>query len=91
MIDGRNVFDSPIRKDIKTYENIIKIVIGQENYKLIAIHLSKQQVFFVDPKAIHKINVTGNLDQTEGAWIVLILQEVKKSILNFFQRTMRVL
>ena len=73
MIDGRNVFDSPIRNHIKTYENIIKIATGQENCKLIAIDLSKQQAFHVDPKVIHQINVTRNLDQAEGAWMVLIL------------------
>ena len=29
MIDGRNFFDWPMRKDIRTCENIQKIVIGQ--------------------------------------------------------------
>ena len=55
--DGRNVSDQPINDDIKTYENIRKIVTGQGddyttgclldyhyfngNYKMIAIDLSK--------------------------------------------------
>ena len=59
MIDGRSLFDQPIDSMAKTYENIRKIAIGQgydyttgclldysyfkENYKLIAIDLSKQQ------------------------------------------------
>ena len=54
--DGKNVFDQPVNKDTKTYENIRKIVTGQEddyttgylldypyfkeNYKMIAIDLS---------------------------------------------------
>ena len=29
MIDGRNLFDQPINKDIKTYENIRKTATGQ--------------------------------------------------------------
>ena len=56
-IDGKNVFDQPINNNVKTYENIIKIATGQgddyatgcltdypyfkENYKIIAIDLSK--------------------------------------------------
>ena len=59
MIDGKNFFDQPINNDYKTYENIRKIATGQagdyttgclldypyfkENYKMIAIDLSKQQ------------------------------------------------
>ena len=29
MFDGRNVFDQPIKNDIRTYENIRKIATGQ--------------------------------------------------------------
>ena len=31
MIDGRNVFDQPIKSFLKTYDNIRKITIGQED------------------------------------------------------------
>ena len=31
MIDGRNVFDQPVKDDIKSYENISKITTGQED------------------------------------------------------------
>ena len=57
MIDGKNVFDQPIKNDKVTYENIRKIAIGQgedyitgclldytyfkKYYKMIAIDLSK--------------------------------------------------
>ena len=30
MIDGKNVFDQPIKDDIKTYVNIIKIETDKE-------------------------------------------------------------
>ena len=68
MIDGKNFFDQPINSDLKTYENIAKIATGQgddyttgclldysyfkENYKMIAVDLSKQQVLDADPRAI---------------------------------------
>ena len=68
MIDGRNFFDQPINSMTKTYENIRKIAMGQgddyitgclldytyfkENYKLIAIDLSKQQALDADSRAI---------------------------------------
>ena len=67
-IDGRNVFDQPINSMTKTYKNIRRIATGQgddyttgclldysyfkENYKLIAIDLSKQQALDADPRAI---------------------------------------
>ena len=68
MIDGRNFFDQPIDSMAKTYENIRKIATDQgddyttgclldysyfkENYKMIAIDLSKQQALDADPRAI---------------------------------------
>ena len=58
MIDGRNLFDQPIKNDVKRYNNIRKIATGQGDnhtteclidylqfkkyYKLIAIDLRKQ-------------------------------------------------
>ena len=58
MIDGRNLFDRPINSMSKTYENIRKIATGKgddyttgcfldysyfkENYKMVAIDLSRQ-------------------------------------------------
>ena len=29
MIDGHNVFDQPVKNDLRTYDNIRKIVTGQ--------------------------------------------------------------
>ena len=71
MINGKNVFDQPIKNHIKIYENIQKITSGQgddyttgclldcnyfiKNYKMITIHLSKQQALDADPKAIQKL------------------------------------
>ena len=56
MIDGRNLFDLPIKNYLQTYDNIRKIATGKyttgclldypyfkKYYKLIAIDLSKQR------------------------------------------------
>ena len=94
MIDGKNVFDQPIKSYIKTYENIRKIKTGQRDdyttgclldynyfknhYKMIALDLSKQQTLDVDPKAIQQINFTLYLDGNDSRLIFFIIEEVKK-------------
>ena len=91
MIDGKNFFDQPINSMTKTYENIRKIATGQgddnttgclldysyfkENYKLIAIDLSKQQELDLDPRAIQQVNFIANLDRNDGATIFFISEE----------------
>ena len=73
MIDGKNFFEQPINNDVKTYENIRKITTSQgddyttgylldypyfkENYKMIAMDLSKQQALDADPKVIQQTNL----------------------------------
>ena len=68
MIDGKNIFDHPIKNDTKTCDNIRKITTDQrddyttaclldysyfnKHYKKIAIDLSKQQGLGVNPKAM---------------------------------------
>ena len=79
MIDCKKFFDQPINSKRKTYENIRRIATGQgddsttgclldysyfkENYKMIAIDLSKQEALDADPRAIEQINFTANLDR----------------------------
>ena len=79
MIDGGNVFDQPINGMNKTYEKIRKIATGEgddyktgcllnypyfkENFKMIAIDLSRQNELDVDPRAIQQINFRANLDR----------------------------
>ena len=78
MIDGQNFFDQPVKKNLKTYDNIRKIETGQgddyttgclldynyfsEYYKMIVIDLSKKQALDAVLKAIQQINITGNLN-----------------------------
>ena len=68
MINGKNLFDQSVKNDLRTYDNILKITIGQGDdytivclldytyfkkyHKLIAIDLSKQPKLNADPKPI---------------------------------------
>ena len=96
IIDGRNFFFLSIKNDLKTYDNIKKIVTGQGDdyttgwlldysyfkkyYKLIAIDLSKQQD--ADLKAIQQIIFTENLDREEGLTMFFIIEETKERFLT---------
>ena len=54
------------------------------------IDLSKPQALNTGPKSIQPINSTGNLDRT-GQTTVFIIEELKETILDFSQRTVKVL
>ena len=107
MIDGRKVFDQPINSMSKTYENIGKIATGKgdeytagclldypyfkENYKTIAIDLSRQNELDADPRAIKQINFTAKLDRAGNTTIFFIIEEAKDAIFEFSQGTVKVL
>ena len=77
MIKGQDFFDQPVKSNLRPYDNIQRIAIGQGDdyttaclldynyfnnyYKMIAIDLREQQALDADLKAIQKINFTGNL------------------------------
>ena len=62
---------------------------------MLAIDLSKQQALDVDPKAIQKINFTGNLyrgeDLNDNTTMFFITEEAKETTLGFSQGTVKVL
>ena len=58
---------------------------------MIAIDLSKQQALDADPRAIQQINFTSNLDRAGNTRIYFIPEEVKETVLNFLQITVKVL
>ena len=96
MIDGKNVFDQPVKRDMRTYDNNQKIATGQGDgyttgcllhynyfnnyYKMIAIDLSKQQAFNADSRAIKQINFSGNLNQAKGATVFFTIEEAKETV-----------
>ena len=107
MIDGKNFFDQPVKSDMRTYYNIRKIATGQGDdyttgclldynflkkyYKMIEIDLSKLKALDADPEAIQQINFTGNLERDDGAIMFFIIEESKETVLDFSQRTIKVL
>ena len=107
MINGENFFDQPIKNNKVKYDNIRKIAIGQgddyttgclldypyfaNTYKMIAVDLSKQQALDADPRAIQQFNFTANLDRDGNTRVYFILEEAKKTILDFSQGTVKVL
>ena len=78
IINGKSFFDQPVKSSIRTYDNIQNIATGRgddyrigcllgynylnKHYKKIAMDLSKQQAPDANPKSIHQINFTGDLD-----------------------------
>ena len=63
----------------------------KENYKMIAIDLSKQQVLDADPRAIQQINFTSNLDRAGNTTMFFVIGEAKETVLDFSQITVKVL
>ena len=59
--------------------------------KIRAIDLSKQQALDANPKAIHQINFTRNMDRNNNRLLFCITGEVKETILDFSQGTVEVL
>ena len=58
---------------------------------MIAVDLSKQQALDADPKAIQQINFTANLDRAGNTRLYFILEEVKQTVFEFSQGTVKVL
>ena len=94
MIDGKNIFDQPVKNNKVAVENIRKIATGQgddyataclldyiyfkDYYKMIAVDLSKQQALDADAKVIQQINFTTHLDRDKNARFFAILEEKTK-------------
>ena len=89
------------------YENIRKIATRQGDdyttgclldyiyfkkyYKMIAVDLSKQHALDADPEAIQKINFTKNLKRAGNTRFYFIIQDVKETVFEFSQGTVKVL
>ena len=109
LIDGRNFYDQPINDIIKQYDEIRTISTGygddyttgclsdyayfKDNYRLIAVDLSKQKALDADPRAIQQIVFQGIVGGDAGTKIRLytILEKSKETILEFAKGTAKVL
>ena len=93
MINGENFFDKPVQNDKVTHDNFKNICTGfgndytagsvldypcfKDNYGMIAVDLSKQQILDSDPRAVEQINFTANLHRAGNTRIYFILEEAK--------------
>ena len=77
-------------KVMSTHLSIFQIIpLSKNYYSLITIDLSKQQKINIDPKAIEQIDFTGNLEKYNET-LFFIIEEAKKTKLNFSNRILKV-
>ena len=102
MTDRKNFYDKPVKSDMRTYDNIRKIAIGQgddystgclldynyfnKHYKMIAIDLTKQPALDADLKATQQINFAGNLARPQGPTMFFIIEEAIENRFRFFEK-----
>ena len=102
LIDGKSFFDLPVKNEEEAYEKIIEMsnnndyttgnlldfAYFKENYRLIAIDLSKQTKL-KDPQ---QINFIGKLEgQNNGATMFFIIEKSEETTLEFLQNSGNIL
>ena len=108
LIDGRNFYDQPINDLIKQYDEIRKVstvycrdyttgclldyAYFKDNYRLIAVELSKQKALDTDPRAFQQIVFQRIVGGAAGTNIRLytILEKSRETILEFSKETVKV-
>ena len=94
LIDGKSFFDLPVKNEEEAYEkimdrsnnndyttgNVLDFAYFKENYKLIAIDLSKQTKL-KDPQQINFIRKLENQDH--GARMLFIIEKSEETTFNF--------
>ena len=101
LIDGKSFFDLPLKNEEEAYEKIIEMsnnndyatgnlldfAYFKENYKLIAIDLSKQTKL-KDPQ---QINFIGKLLKNTGATMFFIIEKSEETTFEFSQNSVNIL
>ena len=101
LIDGKSFFDLPVKNEEEAYEKIIEMsnnndyttgnlldfAYFKENYRLIAIDLSKQTKL-KDPQ---QISFIGKLLATGGATMFFIIEKSEETTLNFSQNSVTII
>ena len=101
LIDGKSFFDLLAKNEEETYEKSIKMSNNndyttsnlldfgyfKENYKLVAIDLSKQTKL----KDSQQINFIGKLDKDNGATIFFIIEKSVETTFNFLQNSAKII
>ena len=70
---------------------LVDYIYFKNDYKMIAVDLSKQQALDADPKAIQQISFTANLNRVGNTRFYFNLNEAKETVFDFSQRTVNVL
>ena len=101
LIDGKSFFDLQVKNEEEAYEKIIEMsnnndyttgnlldfAYFKENYKLIAIDLSKQTKL-KDPQ---QIDFIGKLDEANGATMFFINEKSEETTFNFSQNSTKII
>ena len=95
LIDGKSFFNLPVKNEEETYEKIIEMsnnndyttgnlldfAYFKENYKLIAVDLSKQ----TKSKDPQQTSFIGKFDKNNGATMFFIIEKSEENTFNFLQ------
>ena len=97
LIGGRNFYDQPINDlinqsghgDDYTTGCLLDYAYFKENYRVIAVDLSKQKALDADPKAIQQIvfqGVVGGAGGTKIRLYTILEEQIKRKSLRILQR-----
>ena len=101
LIDGKSFFDLPVKNEEEAYEkiidmsnnnyttgNLLNFAYYKENYKLIAVDLSKQTKI-KDPQ---QINFIGKIEgQDNGVKMFFIIERSEETTFEFLQNSVNIL
>ena len=101
LTDGKRFFDLPVKNEEEAYEkvidmsnnndyttgNLLDFAYFKQNYKLIAIDLSKQTKL-KDPQ---QINFIGRLLNTCGGTMFFIIEKSEETTFNFLQNSVTII
>ena len=101
LIDGKSFFELPVKNEEEAYKkimdmsnnnnyrtgNLLDFAYFKENYKLIAVDLSKETKL-KDPQ---QISFIGNLLNTYGATIFFITERSEETTFNFSQKSVTII
>ena len=109
LIDGRNFYDQPFNDLIKQHDKVRKVSTGygddyttgclldyvyfKDNYRLIAVDVSKQKALDADTRAIQQTVFQEVVGRNDARKIRLytILEQSKEIVLGFYKATAKVL
>ena len=102
LIDGKSFFDLPVKNEEEAYEKMIDMcnnndyitgtlldfVYFKENYRLIAIDLSKQ----TELKDLQQINFIGKIEvQNNGLTLFFIIERSEETTFEFLQNSVTII